>query len=505
MTATCLIWESVALSPGPALVRSPASREPRHEQEDFNFVDLYSNAPIANGFFDLIEPTGGGWGHAYYLQVHGQLAPRTFSMKFRSHNRWRAEKFTKAGLLEKDRHALLRMTANSNHPMSMAEVEHYLRISALTHVDQTLYANFVGLPDNGREREIIAMLKLVRGHRYSENYQSAQLPWMHDFKVLAKTVDRSKEQFIYEFARGSNDGDPELFRFCFATLVKEAAADTLTRGGRLDDAFIYIHTVRPSTERHFTRNFPWKVWARPADGHTILKVSIADAINDKQFRPWEYSDILHDQIRLMAPARPSDVMTFMHDVTGRSEKNFELADARGVIAARVELRDDSRLTEARARLIARDFGIEWRKVEIAARVGGLNRMIYGRESDEPPDGRDRGRLELESLRSNLTLEEIDYQPVLDHYRSEFRELKVQTEARGLRLQDLGLPEGFSEDTLLAGLELGVATRLHSKPPIQITTSKKQIESSARERLTKLKSPLLKLREASKVPRRRWVW
>jgi hypothetical protein len=462
----------------------------------------FSKLPKDSRHFTLYEPHGNELGRIFSARLVGE-GGNAFKLKADVRH---LIPLTRKYLTTKDRHALKRMTLKGKHRMTRKEVAYYLGVGAKTYLDQTLYVDFEDFDPESGKSEIMTMLKLVRGHRRNRARKvDAPLPWMREFPDLAQEA-REGSEFVYELARGANDGDAENFRFCMALLVEKAVQDVLSRGGRLEDAVVYIHTVRDTTKRHFTQNFPWKVWKEPKPGHAVLKASLKSLINDVRFRPYEYFEHERKLIEALKPEAPSDVLEFAHAAAKRLEFSFELKDRSGKPVARASLYDHSELSEYRLRLLMAKHGISRDGFDRALReVYGFSNEVQGGEYLFPvQDAREtlarmreelavtgidvdqvrqyydlleksyRARAKLADQggglgaqrdvnitlepygRASLDLAAIDYSPVMDFYRGQYAELARQA----ADLRDLGIeaPRLYQEAEYYVGnLQLNLAT------------------------------------------------
>jgi hypothetical protein len=441
-------------------------------------------SPIALTHFSVFEYWGNDEGYEKFTRNAEQTGPHTFSFSLKRVG-LAPHLMPRAGLLAKDALATQRMTETLPNPISLEQKRELDAVSGRIESERTLYVEFNRRSRDLMQQTLISLLKLVKGdlpvrrgpeHEALE-FRPAPLPWMLDpaLRKLAATVNRGRghEELIYELSRGTNIEDPELFRYSFAFLVREAVRDVAARGGDLRHAYVYGHTIKPETTAYFGKYFPWKPWkeAEPhlPPGQGMFKASLADILSTPAFNPkldrepfllHEYFADDKEWVDRLAPGDPVRYFSFEADV-GRGQSIYlRMVDADGRDAGLARLRWPRELIDLRVKVACAKHGIS----EPGFRDRVDDRWLYGVEEGEARPG--MATLELAPPKlvhgsqgrrlfspRKYAFEGIDYTEARRALEREYARLLREWEAVGKSLPELGFASRRDYFAQVRGLAL----------------------------------------------------
>jgi hypothetical protein len=509
LTLTWLTATAVSACVGPARIPAGSDLAPPAPvtTPEQRAADERVRTKLFNLQFHLFVPEGEGKGMEFDSRSVGD--PTDYKI---GGTEWGGEHMTREWLLGMERHSLRKLAERlarrrAREPrLEYADpVEKYLDVSRQLLMDQSIYMSFY------KDFEIQATLKLVRGHRLNwDRFEAADLPWMIEFPHLKGLVDRKKEKYIYELGRGANEDDPDFLRFCAAMLVREAAADAAVRGGRLEDAFIYVHTVEEATAVHFTTHYPWRRWDVPGlpPGHAMLRANVADLFNHPEFRPHAMFKDLSLIVDTLRARQPSDALNFVARASRQQVQALQVARADGTHVEWARLVDRTRLMSLRARVTAAEHGIDWERVlELGQdELNGLN--LFGRYPGDPAWVQDRA---LVSFRTGIegakSIRAADLSAVPAFYEAQYDDLRARAARLGLSPTQLGLPTPTEQKAIVDATRIEVENAWARSPHEGGQTGKDVVFETDGAHVRQLKSRLDYRLKHHPYPmeRTRWVW
>jgi hypothetical protein len=198
---------------------------------------------------------------------------------------------------------------------------------------------------------LAATVKVVRDWDPTSGNARA-LPLAEQFPEFARRrLDPAAINF--EFSRCVNDGARELFRANLTVAAFVAARDVWDRGGNLDQAYVYLHTIVPETADHFAGQLPFEVVERLPGGHVILRRRLRDLIDE--LAPERVFADFRRAGEMLGISRSSDLAEFLHRARGLDWGDYDVVRADGRREGRLHWLAEKTLVRSRVRALLGRF------------------------------------------------------------------------------------------------------------------------------------------------------
>jgi hypothetical protein len=212
--------------------------------------------------------------------------------------------------------------------------------------------------------KLLASLKLVSGQfveqgagRSSSRLRHANLPFVDEYRarqpeMVSRLTEGMKGKFVFEASRVGNAAGRGLIGLNFALMAFVAAQETLEQGGKLEDAFIYLHATTEKNGQTFASKYGFERLEAPEleAGHVILRQSVLELL--RRYRPENLFFGL-EKVRVHLPTESGRTIEFMHKLHTLFEAAIRTRSGGTFLIAR----DRSFLFDRRLAALCADFSV----------------------------------------------------------------------------------------------------------------------------------------------------